>query len=515
MGNIKLGIPSTGLAITAYASAARTLPQSRSMAGRAEHERDCMKRIDRLINHIISRVNVNLRPVDKDVEPLVRRVVSVEKMVKYYAYYALSIGHPWYFSFKESNLSGSYFLGRCEVDRSIIHMSDIRGDELKPKGTVLDFDGIETELYQDETIQIINSCLVRTLVHNNSKNPEIPEYFRIQNTVALPYANIHGTTTEGVCLGAFSTADLSVMRNCVLGDYAYVQAEDLSRTVIEPGRVWIKNGDVFEFDYMFPAGVVEEYVSLTPEGKPSGKFVSFLKDRRSDFLPVYDSLAVETPVPMPDSAFVSRYCVLKGDCSIGDNSLVAQRAYVEDTDMGAGSNAQENSFIVKSRFAGLDVIAHGGKVVHTELGEKVFVGFNSFLHGGQGCEITVGAGSIIMPHTIIDADEPIDIGDEVLVWGHVTCQEDLVFQSVPLAELAERRAFCMGSLSFKGSGAAFVEAFRHRIEHILEENGARFDGSEQTKGHAQKTQRVSYNLFQPYLGGEEEGMFPGIVVGDS
>ena len=474
-----------------------------------------MERINRLIKHIISRVNVNLKPVDKDVEPLVRQTVSIEKMVKYYAYYALSIGHPWYFSFKESNLSGSYFLGRCEVDRSIVHMSDIRGDELKPEGTVVNFGGIDTELYQDETIQIINSCLVRTLVHNNSKNPEIPEYFRIQNTIAMHYSNIHGTTTAGACLGAFSTADLSVMRNCVLGDYAYVQAEDLSRATIEAGRVWIKNGHVFEFDYTYPAGVVEEYVSWSPEGKLGGKFLNFLKDKRNDFLPVYDSLAVDAPVPVPESAFVSRYCVLKGDCVIGENTLVAQRTYVEDTDMGAGSNAQENSFIIKSRFSGLDIIAHGGKVVCTELGEKVFVGFNSFLHGGEGRDITVGSGSIIMPHTIIDAEEPIIIGDEVLVWGHVTCQDDLVFQSVPLADLSQKRSFCIGNLSFKGSGSAFVEAFQLRIEHILADNGARYDGSEQTKGHAQKTQRVSYNLFQPYLGGEAEGMFPGIVVGDS
>jgi carbonic anhydrase/acetyltransferase-like protein (isoleucine patch superfamily) len=474
-----------------------------------------MECINRLISHIISRVNLNLDPVHMDVEPMVRNTVSIEKMIKYYAYYALSIGHPWYFSFKESNLSGSYFMGRCEVDRSIIHMSDIRGDELKPKGAIVHFGTRKTELYQDETIQIINSCLIRTLVHNNSKNPEIPEYFRIQNTVAMHYSNIHGTTTEGVCLGAFSTADLSVMRNCILGDFAYVQTEDLSRTVIEPGRVWINHGNAFDFDYNYPEGVVQKYVSWTNDGKLSGIFADFLKTRRSDFLPVYDTLAVNIPADVPESAFVSRYCVLKGECVIGKNTLVAQRTYVENTDMGAGSNAQENSFISQCHFAGLDIVAHGGKVVHTSLGEKVFVGFNSFLNGKKEKEITVGSGSIIMPHTIIDAKEPITIGNQTIVWGHVTCQEDLAFHSMSLSEFSDKKSFCIGNLSFKGSGAAFIEAFQQRIEHILEENGARFDGSEETKGHAQKTQRVSFNLFQPYLGGDEEGMFPGIVVGDN
>jgi hypothetical protein len=39
----------------------------------------------------------------------------------------------------------------------------------------------------------------------------------------------------------------------------------------------------------------------------------------------------------------------------------------------------------------------------------------------------------------------------------------------------------------------FVKGFQHRIEHILEANGAYFDGMSK-KGHAQSSQNISYNL---------------------
>ncbi|BDQ38045.1 hypothetical protein SYK_24050 [Pseudodesulfovibrio nedwellii] len=472
-----------------------------------------MKSISRLIDHIISRVNVNLKPIGRDVENAVRQSIRTDKLTKYYAYYALSIDHPWYFRFQESNLGGTYFLGKCEVDRSVVLMSDIRGDELKPKGAVAYFNGMETELYQDEIIQVVNSFLIKTLVHNHSRNSEIPEYFRILNTVAMHYSNIHGTTTEGAYLGAFSTADLSVLHNCVLGDFAYVQAGDLSRKTIRSGRVWIRKQGEFEFDYAHDPSIIDRFVTYDDEGQLTGLFSDFLKGRRSDFLPMYDSLAFESPVPVPDNAFLSRYAVVKDASSLGDNSLVAQRAYLENAKLGHGSNAQENCFIIDSQLEGLDIIAHGGKLTYTKLGNKVFVGFNSFLHGEKWSGITVGAGTIVMPHTIIDAKEPITIPENFIVWGYVRTQEDLEVHSMSLEDFSQRRVIRLGNLSFKGDGGAFIEGFRDRIEHILLENGAYYDGERSTRGHAQRTQSVSYNLFQPYLAGEEEAMFPAIVVG--
>jgi hypothetical protein len=74
-----------------------------------------------------------------------------------------------------------------------------------------------------------------------------------------------------------------------------------------------------------------------------------------------------------------------------------------------------------------------------------------------------------------------------------------------------RDGLVLGDLLFEGSGAAFVEAFQHRIEHILEANGAYFDG-EKNRGHAQQNQKISFNTIQPYPYGELMGLYPTILI---
>ena len=64
---------------------------------------------------------------------------------------------------------------------------------------------------------------------------------------------------------------------------------------------------------------------------------------------------------------------------------------------------------------------------------------------------------------------------------------------------------------FEGTGASFVTAFRERIHHILEANGAFYNGTKD-KGHAQKNQNISFNLIQPYPEGELKGLFPTIII---
>ena len=64
---------------------------------------------------------------------------------------------------------------------------------------------------------------------------------------------------------------------------------------------------------------------------------------------------------------------------------------------------------------------------------------------------------------------------------------------------------------FEGSGAAFVNAFRERIHHILEANGALFEGTK-NRGHAQKNQNISFNTIQPYPDGALQGMYPTILI---
>ncbi len=473
-----------------------------------------MEKLEALFDHITSRVNVNLKPMGIDVRPLLQNAIPRERHLLYYAFYALTEDHPINFTFKNSNLAGTYFLGKTQVDRSVLYKSDLRGDELKRKGDVVEFNGVKTTLFYDEVIRVINSYLCKTLVHNHSKNPEIPEVFKILNTVAMHFSNIHGTTTEGVYLGPFATVDLSVMHNCVVGDFSYVQAGDLSRVTIEPGRIWVKSNGLFEFNYVYPEGIVEQYVKLDKNGQLSGKFIDYVDEFKEDFVPVYSSIQPEPLVEVPDGAYVSPYAVIKGDCQIGKNALIAQRAHIEDSCIGEGANAQENCYIKNSEYEGCNVTAHGGKVIYARVGQNVFVGFNSFIHGTELCPITIGKDSIVMPHTIIDAEEPIKIPENSAVWGYVTKQADLETQCVNLDDLAKATDVTLGNATFKGDGKAFVEGFRHRIEHIREENGAYFDGTDATRGHAQKTQDACFNILQPFQGGREAGMYPTMKIGD-
>lgn len=473
-----------------------------------------MEKLEALFDHITARVNVNLKPMGVDVRNLLKNAIPRERHLQYYAFYALTEDHPISFKFTHSNLAGTYMLGKTQVDRSVLYKSDVRGDELKRKGDVVEFNGVKTKLFYDEVIRIINSFLCKTLVHNHSKNPEVPEVFRILNTVAMHYSNIHGTTTEGVYLGPFSTVDLSVMHNCVVGDYSYVQAGDLSRQTIEPGRVWVKANGLFEFNYVYPEGVVEQYVKLDENGKLSGKFIDYVDEFKEDFVPIYSTVQLEQMHGNEaEGSYVSPYAVIKGDCTIGKNALIAQRAHIENSSIGEGANAQENCYIKNSTYEGGNVTAHGGKVINTTSGRNVFVGFNSFVHGTDENRITIGRDSIIMPHTIIDAVEPITIPENSAVWGYVTKQADLETQSVNLDDLAKATDVKLGNATFKGDGKAFVDAFRHRIQHILEENGAFYDGTDETRGHAQKTQDACFNILQPFQSGPDAGMYPAMTIG--
>jgi carbonic anhydrase/acetyltransferase-like protein (isoleucine patch superfamily) len=471
-----------------------------------------MREIEKLLEHIITRVSINLRKPYFDVAPYIRKLVPVDSHALYYAFYALTPNHPLYFRFNHSSLAGTYFLGKCEVDHSILYKSDIRGDELKTKGSTLEFDGIKVTLYDDEIIRIKDSMLVKTLVHANSHNPESLEIFRIINTVALHYSNIHGTTMEGCLLMPFATVDLSMCHDCIFGEFSYVQAGDLSHEKIEKGRIWVRAEGAFEFNYRFPDGVVDKYISLTPGSKPKGELIDFCESRKEDFIPIYSSVIPELGVEVPESAFVSPYAVVKGNCKVGNNVLVSQRAYIESSSLGDGANAQESCYIVNSTYDGMNVTAHGGKVIHAHLGRKVFTGFNSFVRGKADAKITVGKECIIMPHTIIDAVEPITIPERNLVWGYITKQADLEANSLSLDEVAKIKGqFRLGNMSFDGLGSAFVKAFQNRIEHILEVNGAYCD-CDDTKGHAQETQAISYNILQPYPEGALKGLCPTVTI---
>ncbi len=468
-----------------------------------------MNQLEQLIDRIISRVNVNLSEFEFDTECFVTNSLEHEKMLKFYANYGITSRHPIYFHFKNSNIAGSYFLGKCYVGRSAIYKSDIRGDELKREG-----DNIRCAknipLVEDEMIAIRDSLLYKTLVHSNSHNPESPEEFGIHNTISAHYANIHGSTLEGCFLGPFATVDLMNLHSCIVGNFSYVQAGELFHRKIDPGTVWVRSNN-FEFKYKFKKEILDDFVGVNTKYQPRGIIYDFVKEREQDYERLFDVMNLE-PVEAPSTSAVNRYAVISGKTSIGENVLVSQKAFLENAVMGDGSNAQENTYIIDSTLAGNCITAHGGKIIQADIGYDTFVGFNCFLNGKADARIEIGEGCVVMPHTIIDPKIPIKIPDEHLVWGFIRTKEDIEDHTIALDELAEvRETLKIGKMTFSGLGSVFIETFKKRLGQILLLNGAYYEDGE-NRGHAQDDQHISFNIIQPYRTGERKGLYPSIRI---
>jgi hypothetical protein len=117
-----------------------------------------------------------------------------------------------------------------------------------------------------------------------------------------------------------------------------------------------------------------------------------------------------------------------------------------------------------------------------------------------------------MPHTIIDTETALQIPPEHLVWGLIRNPQELAENSISLEKLSQHnQGFRQGRLVFDGSGKTFVEQFQKRIEHILLDNGAYFDGR-QKRGHAQQGQNIAFNIIQPYTTGPRRGLFPTMNI---
>ena len=471
-----------------------------------------MKQLQRILDNIIARTNINLRRSAIDVGPYVQGAVPLEHYAQFYAFYGITTEHPLLFNFKCSSLAGSYFFGKCDVEHSVLYKCDVRGDELKSVTSGFCVDNVCLRLHSDEVIKIVDSFLCKALIHSFSHDPDFPEEFIIKNTVALSYANIHGAPVMGSFLGPFSTIDLCTVQNTSIGAFAYVQVCDLQPSIVDPGHIWIRNKTGDEFSYQYDPAVLARYVSLVPGERPRGIFMDFVESRKREFERVFGFLYASRPETYAPGSFVSRYAVVKGETSIGENVLVAQRAYLENARLGKGANAQENSYVVNSVLEGYDVTAHGAKIIGSRLGKNVFVGFNSFLHGTPEAPLTVGEGSVVLPHTIIDLEEPVTLPAGHVVWGYVTRQSDLATQSVSIEDFAKVDGQAtIGAMTFTGDGGRFIRAFQNRIHHILEANGAYYDG-EKNHGHAQKTKNITYNLIQPYVEGGFKGVYPNMRI---
>lgn len=468
-----------------------------------------MEQLKQLNDRIISRVNANLNGFRFDTEKFVSGTMDYDKMLKFYAFYGITSHHPIYFNFQNSNIAGSYFLGKCYVGRSTIYKSDIRGDELKRKGDNIDCSK-NIPLIEDEIITIRDSLLYKTLVHSNSHNPESPEEFSIRNTVSAHYSNIHGSTIAGCFLGPFTTVDLMNIHSCIIGEFSYIQVGELFHKKIAPGTIWARTPK-FDIKYTFKKEILEKYVGLNESFQPRGILYDFVQEREKEYERLFDVISL-TPIEKPASSAVNRYAVIKGKTVIGKNVLVSQRAFLENAKMGDGSNAQENSYIINSELLGMNVTAHGGKIINAEVGLKTFVGFNSFLHGKENAKIEIGEGSIVMPHTIIDSKEPIKIPNYHLIWGYIGSPEDLKNNSVPFSVLEETRGKVkIGEMEFDGNGAAFLNSYKTRINQILLANGSFFQ-NEENRGHAQNGQNISFNTIQPYRTGKNKGIYPSIQI---
>ena len=470
-----------------------------------------MKALQNLFDRIVQRVNINLRELDFDVKPYIKSQIPLDQLRKFYAFYGITPFHPLDFQFRHSNLAGSYFLGKCRATNSILYKSDIRGDELKKKGDVYTYGDFQITLTEDEGIRIEDSLLIKTLVHCFSHDPETLEEFFITNTLAMHYANIHGAPIDGSFLGPFATVDLTTMNDCVIGAFSYVQAGEVSHLNIAPGTIWVRSPGQFNFFYRHPARELRRYIQFEAGQAPRGLLIDFVEQRKEDFQRLFEKVNLER-VKVPDSASLDRFALIKPKMVIGENVLVAQRAYLENTTMGKGANAQENCYIINSSLKGNNVTAHGGKIIEADLEPNVFVGFNSFLRGRPDHRISIGKDCVIMPHTIIDSEQAITIPAGHLLWGFNTNQTDIENNSVSLEKLAQvRDCLNIGAMHFEGDGGAFVSGFQGRIHHILETNGAFFDGSANS-GHAQKNQNISFNTIQPYPDGERTGLYPTIVI---
>jgi carbonic anhydrase/acetyltransferase-like protein (isoleucine patch superfamily) len=471
-----------------------------------------VRELEKLYDRIIQRVNINLRELEFDVNPMVNKLIPTGQMTKFYAFYGITPHHPLNLVFKHSNLSGSYFLGRCRVTNSLLYKSDIRGDELKRKGDLFQYQEFNIPVDQDEEIHIDDSFLIKTLVHNFSHDPETLERFFIRDTVSTHYANIHGSPSDGCYLGPFSTVDLTTIRDCVIGAYSYVQAGEISHLKVDPGTVWVRKPDDFNFIYRYPINQLNKYIFFASGSPPQGIFMDFVEGHKEDFQRVFNVVNIENPVAVPANASLDRFAVIKPKTNIGDNVLVAQRAFLQNSWLGRGANAQENCYIINAKLEGNNVTAHGAKIIEADLGTNVFVGFNSFLRGRHNARLAIGQDSIIMPHTIIDTHSPLAIPPGHLVWGLINEAKDFDTNSMSLEAFSKiDTRICLGSMLFEGSGGSFVNAFQERIHHILEANGAFYDGN-LNRGHAQHNQNISFNTIQPYSKGAKEGLYPTIII---
>lgn len=471
-----------------------------------------MIQVEKLIDRVIIRVNINLKKFDFDVTPYSKAVIPLNhnRMTMLNAFYGISSRHPVYFNFTSCNLAGSSFLGKCVIDHSVLYKTDVRGDELKKKGETFNFQDIDMSIDDDEVIRICDSLLIKTLIHNSSHNPEAPEEFLIRNTVSGFYANIHGSPVEGCYLAPFSTVDRTTLHACIIGAFSYVQVGDLFDSRIPDGTIWFKDED-FEFKYTYSPEVLAKYIKNTSGERPTGILMDFAEKRKNIFQRHFDATN-DRPSVLNEYA-LNPYAHVSVETTLSNTARISQRCYVENTWMGPGTTIEENSYIINSHLEKNNIAQHGSKIIHAWIGEKVSVGFNSFLRGKPGKSLTIGQGCMIMPHTIIDIEESLEISENLVVWGFIRNSSDLATNSLSHSDFENiDHDVTLGNMRFKGNGKALIQAFKRRTDDTLKAGSDFSDENEQKKSPNRKHPDISYNMIQPYRTGKNKGLYPSINI---
>ncbi len=465
-----------------------------------------MKELRQLIDGIARRVNMRLNKYDFNTDQFVHSLTAPDKLLEYCASYDATSKTPVRLNFHECNIAGSHFLGNCRVDNSVVYKSDVRGDELKRKGDRAARSEAVT-LSDDEVITISNSFLFKMLIHSNSYNLDAPEEFSVVNSVAAHYSTIHGSTLEGCYVGAFATVDRTTLHACRVGEFSYVQVDDLAHKEVPRGTVRVEN-EHFSFCYTYPEEILDRYISLNEASQPIGVLYDFAEERKTDL--ERGATGGDAPRGLCPPV-LNRFAVTRGRNKIGKRVVVCQRTFVENSEIADGSTVQENALIIDSKLSGLNIIAHGAKVMRAASGTHVFIGMNSFLNGKENAGVVVGEGCIIMPHTIIDSEGPIEIPAGRLVWGYIASQEDVDAHSIALVALCEANKISMGEMRFEGKGELFVGALKHRIETILESTAALCE-DEAVMERTQDLEKTQVFTIQPYGTGPKTGIYPTIRI---
>ena len=149
-------------------------------------------------------------------------------------------------------------------------------------------------------------------------------------------------------MGPFATVDLTTMRDCVIGTFSYVQAGEVDHLNVDPGTVWVRSPDAFNFLYRYPLNKLDHYLNFIAGRLPQGYILDFVENRKEAFQRVFDVVNIEQSIPVPDSASLDRYAVIKPKTHISENVLIAQRAYLQNAWLGKGANAQEQCYIINS-----------------------------------------------------------------------------------------------------------------------------------------------------------------------